>query len=879
MKSIATSFFSFILFSISIYSFSQNNKVPSNPQIIAKRFALQQANTLQEKAYLQTDKPYYSVGEDVWFKGYVLYAATHIPKTLSQFLYVELINKANVVIERVKIRKDSLGFAGHIKLKTETPAGNYSLRAYTYWMQNATSDFFYSKNVYIGNPIDDFVTSQISYDTTKTAIYATIHFIDAAKKPIIGKTVVINQNWNNDKKKRVSITTNKDGKITWPLAISNGDSAVKIIDAAITESDFKYKKQFFPPSFNNDFDLKFFPESGNLIINTLQMVAFKAIGKDGLSVDVIGRLFTDKNEEITEFTSFHKGMGKFSLKTDSGVNYYALVKTNNGIEKRFNLPLSQPEGIALQVAYNRGKILYEISNNTKKHNSELYILIHSRGKMLAMLPIVNSAGQISESLLPTGIISISIVDSLNNIYCERLCFVSKPISPTISIQTDKEIYGKREPVSFTMRVDSLLGKTTVGNFSMSITDKSTVKLDSLADNIYSNLLLTSDIKGYIEEPGSYFLDQSVLSRERLDILMMTQGWRRFNLADVLKGKYKQPTYYMEAGQALSGKVTNLFNKPSKNCSIIMLSPYKGLIKMAQTDTLGRYLIDGLEFPDSTSFILKAKKSKTFGDVELIPDSDEFTKPLVFIPIKRQENSKSMTDYFTQSKEKYYTEGGMRAVNLSEVVVSASKINKDEQTQYYSGMEDTKFDAAKLEAYPGRSVLDMLQMMPSIQVAGEQVSIRGSSDNPMFLIDEIEAQGIEEISYLTTNDVESISVFKGANAAIFGSRGGNGVIAITLKKGVILKASTPISLVSISPLGYQKPAEFYMPKYDVDSVKMNTHYDLRTTIYWNPKIQTDSTGMAKVKFFTADKKADYSIVIEGITNAGEICRYVGYLRRE
>ncbi|MEI7502409.1 MAG: TonB-dependent receptor plug domain-containing protein [Paludibacter sp.] len=746
-------------------------------------------------------------------------------------------------------------------------------------MQNATTDFFYSKNIYIGNPIDDFVTSQISYDTTKTAIYATIHFLDATKKPITGKTVVINQNWSNDKKKKVSITTNKDGSVTWPLAVSTSDSIVRIIDADISETNLKYNKRFFPPASRTDFDLQFFPEGGNLIRNTLQMVAFKAIGKDGLSVNVSGRILSDKNEEITDFNSLHKGMGKFSLKTDSGVNYYALVKTKNGIEKRFNLPIAKSEGITLQVAYNKSKVLYEISNSTQKNNDAYFILIHSRGKMLAMLPLTNSEGQISEALLPAGIISISVIDSAYNTYCERLYFVPKSNSPTISIQSDKEIYGKRQPVNLSLNIASVLGNSNVGSFSLSVTDNSTIKLDSLADNINSYLLLSSDIKGYVEDPGSYFVDQSILSREKLDILMLTQGWRRFNLSDVLKAKFQQPTYYMEAGQALTGKVINLFNKPSKKCGIIMFSPYKSLIKLAQTDSLGRYLIDGLEFPDSTSFILKAKKSKTFGDVEIISDVDEFPKSTVFCPAKQQENPKVLNDFLQQSKEKYYTEGGLRAVNLSEVIVSAAKINKDEETHYYSGMEDTKFDAKKLDAYPGMGILDILQMMPGIQVNGTDVSIRGASGPPLFMIDEIESQSIDDITYLSTNDVESISIFKGVNAAVFGSRGGNGVVVIELKKGVVRKAETPISMMTISPLGYQKPTEFYVPKYDVDSVKMNTHYDLRTTIYWNPKIGTDSTGMAKVKFFTADKKADYSIVIEGITNAGEICRYVGYLRRE
>jgi TonB-dependent SusC/RagA subfamily outer membrane receptor len=150
---------------------------------------------------------------------------------------------------------------------------------------------------------------------------------------------------------------------------------------------------------------------------------------------------------------------------------------------------------------------------------------------------------------------------------------------------------------------------------------------------------------------------------------------------------------------------------------------------------------------------------------------------------------------------------------------------------------------------------------------------------MFLVDDVEMTDIEEISYLTSSDVESIQVFKGANAAIFGSRGGNGVIAIKLKEGVSLKTPTPISLAHVVPLGYQKPAEFYVPKYDVESELKKQDPDLRTTIYWNPKLTSDANGNIQVKFFTADKTNNYSVILEGITATGEVCRYVSTLKRE
>jgi len=304
-----------------------------------------------------------------------------------------------------------------------------------------------------------------------------------------------------------------------------------------------------------------------------------------------------------------------------------------------------------------------------------------------------------------------------------------------------------------------------------------------------------------------------------------------------------------------------------------------MIRTTQTDSTGTYLIDGIEFPDSTSFILKAKKKKTFGDVEIIPDADVFPKPNAFIPTPTGKIGTPPAEYFQQTKEKYFTEGGMRVVNLGEITVVADRKTTDDSDDIYAGLADVQINANDLEKFPAMNILDVFRTIAGVQVIGDKVSIRGSHNNPMFLIDGIETEDIEDLTYLTTNDVENISVFKGADAAIFGSRGGSGVITITLKKGVVQKIGTPISLAQIMPLGYQKPTQFYEPKYEVDSIKLSQKADLRTTVYWNPALVTDSTGTIHVKFFTADKANNYSVVLEGITNEGEICRFVGYIRRE
>lgn len=864
--------------SLSVFSFSDNKIVPDFSRIIADRFSKMWINSPQEKVYLQTDKPYYSAGEDIWFKAYLVNASTLEPTALSQFVYVELIDKMDSVLSRVKIRKDSLGFSGYIKLKPEIAAGYYTLRAYTYWMQNVGNDFFFTKNILIGNNIDDRISSKIMYGKPIDGLIpVTVSFTDPLQNPISGKRVEIIQNWNSALKKKMIMQTNKEGKIYWQLKIdSNDDTSKKHIEVSIT--DDKYKNNFFLPEFNTDFDIQFFPESGVLLNNSLQSVAFKAIGRDGLSVEVTGKVFTDKNEEISELSTLNKGMGKFSIQTQPGETYYALVKSANAVEKRVELPKTESEAIAIHLLYNRGKFLYEVINQTNIPNKSLYLLLHSRGKVFVVQSLKNLEGQVSESLLPPGIVSFSVIDSVGHTFCERLCFVRNFNFPTVAMHSDKPTYGKRQPINLDFNIQSLQGLPVSANLSVSVTDNHMVKQDSLGDNILTNLLLTSDIKGYVEDPAAYFTDNKLITREKTDVLMMTQGWSRFNTADVVKAVYKQPDFYLEKGQALSGKVLNLFNKPSKKCSVIMISTYKKVIKTVLTDSLGHYLIDGIEFPDSTSIVLKAKKRRSLTDVEIVPDKDGFPNSTVYIPTPLKTNVEVQNDYFRLSKEKYYYEGGMRVINLDEVTVKAEKI-PESTDEYYSGMADTEITSEQISKFSGTSIVNLFYTIPGVQVTGDKISIRGSMNSPMFLVDNVEVQNFEDISYLSTNDVERIEVFKGVSAAIFGSRGGNGVIAITLKQGVTVNAGMPISLAHVTPLGYQKSIQFYVPKYEVDSVLKSTQPDLRTTIYWNPKLVSDATGTFHINFYSADKANNYLVIVEGITNTGDICRYVGMIKRE
>ncbi len=857
-----------------------NNSQNDFSKTIAKRFSQLWYYTPQEKVYLQTDKPYYSTGEDLWFKAYLVNASTHIQNTKSMFVYVELIDKSDTVMSRVKIRKDSLGiFSGNIKLLPEWPAGKYTLRAYTSWMQNAGTDFFFSKVIYIGNRIDDRILCKPEFGTYKEGkVLVTLNFINTYGSPVADKEVKILRSWIQTGKKSNQATIDKTGKIVFEAEIDSAGISKKYIDLSIKEPGLKFRDKIYFPDFSKDFDVQFFPESGTLLDDELQTIAFKGIGGNGLSVDLEGMIFNQNNEEIAEIRSFHKGMGKFVMKTNPGDTYYAVI-TSKGLTKKFELPKTQVNGVGIRITNGRGRLNYSFINKTAFENKHYSLLIHTRGVVYFLRPLVESEGAIPEIVLPPGISVASVIDSVGNTYCERLVFVKPSALPVVKMLANKTTYGRRDPVVLDFNTFSADGKPFKGNFSISVTDTGNVLNDSTSDNILSYLLLSSDLKGYIEDPAAYFTDNSAVTREKLDVLMLTQGWRRFNTADYVKGKYPENNYFMEIGQTISGKVVNLFQKPAKGNDIIFLSPYKNRIVLENTDSLGRYLIQGIEFPDSTTMILKAKSKTKLVDVEIIPDNDEFPPINTFIPEDKYKNAEPPAKYFQMIKEKYYNEGGMLIVNLEEFTVKAEEKKTNDMTNFYASMADTNIDTEKLEEFPGMGILELLAMQPGIQVNGESVSIRNASGNPLFIIDGIETDQIQDVEYINSFEIENIAIFKGASTSFFGSKGGNGVVAITLKKGVITKSITPPSLIHVTPLGYQKPVEFYVPKYDVDSIRKQAKPDLRTTIYWDPKIQSDDNGSFQVKFYTADQPNNYRIILEGISNKGEICRFMGILNRK
>jgi hypothetical protein len=108
----------------------------------------------QEKVYLHLDKPYYAVGDTVWFKAYVTVGSRHQLSKLSGALHVELINEKDSMLHSLKLPLTAGMAMGDFTLGDEYKTGNFRIRAYTQWMRNAGEEYFYDHTFAVGDPLN-----------------------------------------------------------------------------------------------------------------------------------------------------------------------------------------------------------------------------------------------------------------------------------------------------------------------------------------------------------------------------------------------------------------------------------------------------------------------------------------------------------------------------------------------------------------------------------------------------------------------------------------------------------------------------------------------------------------------------------------------------
>lgn len=855
----------------------------------------------QEKVHLHLDKPYYAIGDNIWFKAYVVNAEKNELSDLSKILYVELINENDSVKQALTLPLQ-LGLTwGDFALSDSLKEGNYRIRAYTNWMRNFDEAYFFDKTITIGNSISNTVLTQADYSFSKDAkgqkVLANLNYADMSGAPLSNKEVnyEIVLDFRSILKGKGITDTNGTLQVSFvnnqPFILKSGKilTTIRLNEKVIARKDFPVKTT------SNETDVQFFPEGGDLIDGISSRIAFKALGSDGLSLPVSGYIADQNQNHLIDFKSEFAGMGSFKIKPSVSNSYTAHIKFEDGSEKTIPLPKVRAKGYVLS-ADNSDPAELKIkvsSNEIQQADLEFKLVAQSNGQVLFIsrnkINSSNFSSSIPKSRFPSGILQLTLFSPKDEPVAERLVFINHSDYLNIKLSTEKPEYQQREKVKLLLDVQDKQGKPTLGSFSISVIDETKVPFyEENETTIISNLLLSSDLKGFIEKPNYYFTNINADKVRQLDNLLLTQGWRRFEWRNILSDNYPSLIFEAEQSMQVSGKVSSMSGKPIVGGKVTLFSSSGTQFLIdTLTDKNGRFHFDNLYFNDSTKFIVQARNEKDKKNVEIMLDripsqlvSKNKNEPMLEVNV-----NKSMFLYLKNSREQFddLRKNGIisRNIMLDEVKVVDKKVD----VKYSSNLNGAGRADAIIKAEQLQNCLTITQciqgrvagivVMNDIVYATRNMYSSFSGPVPMQIIIDGAYVEPEFLSSINPNDVETIEILKsGANVAIYGMRGGGGVLIINTKRGEFNRnyRSYAPGIMGYYPRGYYKGREFYSPNYDDPTLNTKVS-DLRTTIYWNPNVISDTTGKASVEFYNSDGKGKYKAIVEGINIDGTIGRHI------
>lgn len=857
-----------------------------------------------EQLYIHFDKSNYSINDTVWFKAYILLRNTHAYSPLSGILYVELIADSNRLVRRLSFPA-AYGLSwGQIVLdKDDIGEGNYFIRAYTNWMQNFGEDYFYHRAISVSAPLTATWMIKENHTMVSSADKNDIDFtlqlsdidsravkqMDVDVKIVTGKKVLFRQD----------LRTTNDGILKGKFSLPFNTTA-KDLNLVLQDKSDPSKRSIVPIVINRsqNIDLQFMPESGYMVEGILSKIGFKAIGENGMGIEVYGKIVDSKNTEVASFRSLYRGMGTFEFMPVKNEIYTAIVEFTGGNTIRFALPPVKKNGIVLQFQNEKNsdsvKLKIKVSPDLVD-NKTYYLTGLSRGvvcygaKMVFRNREINTL--ISKKLFPSGIAHFTLMDMSGNPVNERRLFIDHSDDLSIDIRSLKN-FSARDSIPLHIKVNDKQGKPVTGSFSISVTDDAQVNTENInAENIVTRFMLTSDIKGNIEAPD-YYIDHTDRAWQALDVLLLTQGWTGYDWTIIMKPPL--PAFIAEPIFSVRGRVTNLFSAPINKARIVLMSPGSRLnVRDTVTGSNGEFVFTNFKKLDSLSFFIDARnaRDKKFGITLTV---DQF-KPAQLKPwssftsLPWYVNSDSTIINYAQNKQRM--EAALFQLNkykrLQEVKINIKKVVKGSSNLNGAGQADQIIDEADLEKETGKgkTLWDLIkEKLKGFMDLGDGDIQQIKNYKILYIIDGISLRNFgparETLESLDVEDVKGIEVM---NSPKYLSRYQSQFmtlaeqinptplrfvfIEITTRSGSGIFFKKSPGLMVYKPVPITLPAQFYSPKYVVKN--SSGAKDLRSTLYWNPALITDKNGNATTYFYAADTPTTYTVMIQGSDISGSV----------
>lgn len=826
----------------------------------------------QEKVYLHIDNTCYFVGDTIWYKAYVTRSDKGWLTDLSKIMYVELLTPDGYLVERQQLKMEDGTAHGAFTLTDSLYAGYYELRAYTRWMLNFgryehphskyTEDMFYNEQM-----ARDFFRD---YDKLYSRVF-----------PVFDKP-------------------KEDGRYTK--------------DMTVRPMRRYYKARKGKP----EIDLRFYPEGGHLIAGTNGRVAFEINDEEGKHLEAELSIMDSRGKEITRTRTLNRGRGVFTLTDMKPNEEYKARLHYQGYDYEVKLPKVEKEGYALHVE-RKDSVLRMIIQGATESKEELGIQIQCNGVSKAvrkLSPRNNGKDTVDVywASLPTGVNQITLFNAEGRIYADRLFFVNHHDydQPLVNVEGIKQEYAPFEPIELRMK----LLRHQDADISLAIRDHATDETTYDNGTMLTEMLLASEIKGFVENPGWYFEADDSLHRQALDLLMMVQGWRRHDWKMMAGAEKTQFEFLPEKIQTLCGSVykthsqhvnykTSL-SKPEKEVKVsASFIQNDKIVEASQTTTKGNFYMPSAVISENYILFLnatdttKSKKhrirmrKKGFMDeqsypefyVKLNPFFPVFPKPYSYYQDAAFEEKFALQDSasresFTERKLNTVTvrskRGGLRKLDLGKptlVVDAYEAFNLAADYGLIPGMFTPRaFSRQIATAYIGDMGMYRHYYI-EVRLDGKQATTR-----PEYKIPHVEILSNAQMSmsnarmkkYHRLRHLDKLYIY---TDYVPREQGSWKYSQANQPEVVIDYRLLPNDGVRptyrdrrYATKGYSVCTDFYCPDYS--KKPMPDAKDYRRTLYWTPKVKFNDKGEAVIRLYNNSKKTVIAVEAEGITTDGK-----------
>jgi TonB-dependent SusC/RagA subfamily outer membrane receptor len=860
----------------------------------------------KEKIYLHTSHVFFKPGEQVFFKVYLVNARYQTPSRQSKSVYAELIDPSGKVVQKANYLAEHGYAEGSFDFNTDAVGGIYKIKAYSTYMRNEQESNFMVKEITVQKVIAPRILMKLDFPAkgygAGDEVRADFSMRNLRDQPIGNHPATFTVSLAGEITGTYAFKTDGEGKailkFNLPANLSTNDGLLNITVQYEARTEAISRSI---PIVLNKIDLQFMPEGGNLVEGISTWVAFKAVNEYGKAADVKGVIKDNLGRSVCTFESYHMGMGKFAFTPEKGLTYQALITAPANIAQQVALPAAVRSGVVMNIAKANQQIAIKLSTAAP---AVVKLAAQFRGMSCYSKTISLQQGEnlvtVDEAAFPVGIAQFTVYNADSIPLAERLVFLNEDKRMQVTITTDKQQYQPREKVVMSIRSLDENGKPLPANFSLAVMDDKLWTLaDDKQDHILSWLLMSSELKGKVEEPAFYFKKDEPKALPALDLVMLTNGYRYFEYIEYVQkeGKLK---FVAEQDNMLSGVIVDSRDNPVPAIVYLVnaadqrnaiqtktaedglfyfsqLTPGKHYYLLAQAvDKKGSVKIKVLQNGIGYNPLQQARLQQPAGKARQAADGEA-----AIIAEDKKEAALQEAPFLKQDKLNMLLN---KEAHLDEVVVIGYGITT--KSLMTGSVTMVKSLSQELAAPLGDLLRGKVGGVTIVNNANQfdkpAITIRGirslaGTQEPLIVVNGVPMEMVA-LQAMNPNDIESITILKDAAAiAIYGSRAANGVIVIDTKKyrneKIIIDFTSSYYYASQSLLAtgpsYTVSKRFYAPVYRSTEIVRRT--DFRETIYWNPVVQTDREGKAAVEFYSSDASTTFRAIAEGIGYNGKAGR--------